>query len=126
MELEERGNEIILEKLERMEDFLKSFIASLGEESKRLEIKFVPIYSGAEGAIHKWNFRTGNRVGRNDTVCYINPDKERYPDPKLWQLIKVPSPAMGMLNINWSYELRGATVNSSRAVLGHIETRENY
>ncbi|MCQ4574183.1 MAG: hypothetical protein NOU37_02900 [Candidatus Brocadiales bacterium] len=126
MQLEERESEIILEKLERMEDFLKSFIASLGEESKRLEIKFVPIYSRAEGTIHKWNFRTGNRVGRNDKVCFINPDEERNPNPKLWELIPVLSPAMGMLSINTFYKDKGSTVRSSRGILGHIEPRENY
>ena len=71
MELEERENEIILEKLERMEDFLKSFIAGLGETSEKKGRRRITADIPIHGKIAKWH-RGDGRVEYNDPLCRID------------------------------------------------------
>ncbi|MCP4365207.1 MAG: hypothetical protein GY800_07915 [Planctomycetes bacterium] len=126
MKLTEEDYEMILESLDRMEAFLKSFLGGLDEENKRLEMELEPVISRATGAIHAWYFSTGNRVGKYDVVCDINPDPEGNPNPKPWELVPVESPKRGTLRIIEFYRRKGARVLSTSTVLGHIVPRERY
>ncbi len=72
MELEERENEIILEKLERMEDFLKSFIAGLGETSEKKGRRIaVTVEIPDDGKILKWFAENNKKVWEGDLLCKI-------------------------------------------------------
>ncbi len=100
MELEERESEIILEKLERMEDFLKSFITSLRETEQKLIRRKVPLYAEVTGTI-VWGLNSYARVEKGDPLYYIEPTSD------LGLRDRRYSPAVGELHI---YKVTGEKV----------------
>lgn len=78
---------VILQKLEDMEDFLKSFMSSLKEPLQKELLE--PVYSPATGKV-QWEKRHGQEVRADEYLGVVKKGNDRW---------EIRSPAMGRLLI---------------------------
>lgn len=83
---------LILEKLEAMEESLKSFMSSLEVPGQKLIRRKVPVYANGSGTI-RWAQTDGGDVDKDDLLCTITDKVTRL-------TYFVYSPAAGDLFIN--------------------------
>lgn len=97
---------VILQKLEVMEDFLKSFMSSL-EEPPQKKGRRVEVKAQRGGRIERWHKKSGQEVGQFEELCTINADPLD-PDPEPWDTYTVRAPVEGILFIKVETGLVGA------------------
>ncbi|MFQ5862637.1 MAG: hypothetical protein ACE5IC_05885 [Candidatus Brocadiales bacterium] len=91
---EEEYEAVIIQKLEDMEDFLRSFVSSLEEPDQEKGGRFELVIAPVRGKITEWTPKKEVREG--DPLCVINSDPLD-PEPDSWDFHKVYSPATGRL-----------------------------
>ncbi|HHT9133957.1 MAG TPA: hypothetical protein ACFYD2_03555 [Candidatus Avalokitesvara rifleensis] len=98
MKLEEQDSEAkIIKKLEDIEKFLKSFVASLDKPSQKLIREKVPVKAPIEGEIKGWYFVSGDYIERKGIpLGGMTPDEE---GSNPWDFHDILSPAEGYLQI---------------------------
>ncbi len=95
MELEERDCEIILEKLERMEAFLKPYISSLEEPPEKKGKIRITAEIPFDGEIITWNRGDGDLVEKGWSLCEIE-----WGDPFVFAgTTTISAPTRGYLDI---------------------------
>ncbi len=118
MEPDEQDYQILLEKLERMEDFLKSFMSSLEEPLEKKEVKRRWVRAPVTGKIHRWHRRTGHVVS-GELLCKMNSNLEEQ-DRKPPVLHSVRSPADGQLDVPAQYLYESNEIGKG-SVIAYVE-----
>jgi len=115
MKLEEQDYEAkIIKKLEDIEKFLESFVASLDGPYQKLIREKVPVKAPIEGKVEGWYFVSGDPISKKGIpLGSMTPDKEDLSPRDFHDIL---SPAGGTLRIL----VAGGTVSKGYEV-GYIE-----